>query len=399
MSPPVAVDIGGTAIVGTISKSNTSTPPEPSPRLELPTIDLSGFRGADTTPASRTLVVDAIHKAVTTHGFLYLVNHGLPKADIDDLFGIGKGFFADVPDEVRRDPRWAFGSDYAGYRDTSFSIENGKPEDYTRPADPRVEAAFMARRGDKLPASFNGERSHFGYDFLNVPGKWGKGEFDKTRVWPDYIVERQAQVQAFTKKMYELGLDLLRAFALALQIEDEEWFVERHRYDVPSRDSFRWIKYPPVPDSVKRGPDGVVRTAAHSDFGSLTMLIQHGEPGLQLNWGGQWVDIEPRPDENGVPAVLINISDCLQFWTEGYFASTLHRVVSDTPAHQAQTRYVMAYFMRPEHDTRLVGLPSPVVKRWLEEKGFPERTEEEIVTAGEWTDRKLKAVYDVDQKK
>ncbi|KAJ3335955.1 hypothetical protein HDU93_004018 [Gonapodya sp. JEL0774] len=222
---------------------------------------------------------------------------------------------------------------------------------------------------------------------MNVPGKWGEGEFDKTRVWPDYIVERQDRIQAFTRQMYDLGCDLLRIFASALEIEDDEW------------DSFRWIKYAPVPESVKPGSDGVIRTGAHSDYGSLTMLIQHGEPGLQLNWQGEWVDIEPKPDADGVPAVLINISDCLQFWTEGYFASTLHRVVSDTPAQRAQTRYVMAYFMRPEHDCKLVGLPSPVVRRWLEANGYPERSDDEVVTAGEWTNRKLKAVYDVTEKK
>ena len=96
---------------------------------------------------------------------------------------------------------------------------------------------------------------------------------------------------------------------MALEIEDTEWFVKRHRFDVPSRDSFRWIKYAPVPEDIKPGPDGIIRTAAHSDYGSQTMLIQHGEPGLQLNLRGEWVDIKPEPD-----AVLVNISDCLQFW-------------------------------------------------------------------------------------
>lgn len=94
-----------------------------------------------------------------TSGFLYLINHGLPKDEIDQLFSIGKGFFADVPAEVRRDPRWAFGSDYAGYRDTSFPVStpNGKP------ADPKVEMAFLQRQGGKIPKSFNGDRTHFGW--------------------------------------------------------------------------------------------------------------------------------------------------------------------------------------------------------------------------------------------
>lgn len=128
------------------------------------------------------------------------------------------------------------------------------------------------------------------------------------------------------------------------------------------------------------------------------MLLQHGESGLQLNLRGEWVDIDPKPQVNGVPAVLVNISDALQFWTEGYCSSTLHRVVSDTPEQMKQNRFVLGYFMRPEHDTRLENIPSPVVKRWLDKNGFKARKPEEVVTAGQWTDIKLKSVYDVDQK-
>jgi isopenicillin N synthase-like dioxygenase len=89
-------------------------------------------------------------------------------------------------------------------------------------------------------------------------------------------MQRHSTVLAITKAMYALGLDLLRAFACALEIEDEDWFVKRHRYEVPSRDSFRWIKYQPVPESVKPGREGVIRTGAHSDYG-LFFPFLHGQ--------------------------------------------------------------------------------------------------------------------------
>jgi hypothetical protein len=41
-----------------------------------------------------------------------LTGHGLPKDLIDAAFDIGKGFFSEVPEKERRDPRWAFGNDY-----------------------------------------------------------------------------------------------------------------------------------------------------------------------------------------------------------------------------------------------------------------------------------------------
>ena len=112
--------------------------------VDLPTLDFSKFRGPNATPESKAQVVAALQKAATDHGnlfatinainpiwnsdwyfhwfwlvcgswstgFLYLTNHGLPKDLIDAAFNVGKGFFSEVPEEVRRDPRWAFGNDY-----------------------------------------------------------------------------------------------------------------------------------------------------------------------------------------------------------------------------------------------------------------------------------------------
>jgi hypothetical protein len=54
--------------------------------------------------------------------------------------------------------------------------------------------------------------------------------------------------------------------------------------------------------------------------------------------------------------------------------------------------------INPQHDTPLIDLPSPVVQRWLKENNIAPRTKDNVVTAGEWTDRKLKSVYDVDKK-
>lgn len=46
--------------------------------------------------------------------------------------------------------------------------------------------------------------------------------------------------------------------------------MERHRWDAPSGDMVRMIKYPPRPDEDDvNGP----RMAGHTDFGSITLLF------------------------------------------------------------------------------------------------------------------------------
>ncbi|KAK3047870.1 hypothetical protein LTR09_010695 [Extremus antarcticus] len=65
---------------------------------------------------------------------------------------------------------------------------------------------------------------------------------------------------------------------------------------------------------------------AHRDFGLLTILLQQpGKDGLQ-------VFHPPTKEWLSVPAVedvfVVNIGDLIKKWTDGQFASTLHRVIN-----------------------------------------------------------------------
>ena len=60
--------------------------------------------------------------------------------------------------------------------------------------------------------------------------------------------------------------------------------------------------YPPCPE-----PDLTLGMPPHSDYGFLTLLLQEEVEGLQIQFQGKWVTVQPIPN-----AFVINIGDHLE---------------------------------------------------------------------------------------
>ena len=88
-----------------------------------------------------------------------------------------------------------------------------------------------------------------------------------------------------------------------------------------------------------------MRIGEHSDYGTITLLWQINDvPGLQVqDLEGKWHEV-PYEDD----AVVVNIGDLLQRWTNDYFVSTKHRVVN---THIHKERYSMPHFVDPTPGT------------------------------------------------
>ena len=79
----------------------------------------------------------------------------------------------------------------------------------------------------------------------------------------------------------------------------------------------------------------------------------------------------------------MNIADVLQFLTNGFLKSSIHRVVAPPPDQADVDRHGVLYFVRPEDDTELVPIKdSPVLKRMEYDQVMDEATVG--LTAGEW---------------
>jgi isopenicillin N synthase-like dioxygenase len=144
---------------------------------------------------------------------------------------------------------------------------------------------------------------------------------------------------------------LLDAFERALQLEEGS-FKERHLGGEDDR--MRLICYPAQHASTG-SPNGQseqhqqqqptrsgIRAGAHSDYGSLTLLAQSEIGGLQVRdqtskaGEEQWLDVPPREG-----ALVVNIGDCLEFWSRGLLPSTVHRVVEPRVDAERAARYSM----------------------------------------------------------
>ncbi|KAF3332952.1 gibberellin 2-beta-dioxygenase 8-like protein [Carex littledalei] len=78
--------------------------------------------------------------------------------------------------------------------------------------------------------------------------------------------------------------------------------------------------YPPCQE-----PNGAFGLAPHTDSDFLTVLYQDQIGGLQLMKEGRWVNVRPNPR-----ALIINIGDLFQAWSNNLYKSVKHRVVANS---------------------------------------------------------------------
>lgn len=173
----------------------------------------------------------------------------------------------------------------------------------------------------------------------------------------------------------------------------QDWFATRHDATTgPTGSILRTLYYPNVDDpSITGYRQGIdIRAGAHSDYGSMTLLFQRdGQPGLQIRTPEEkWASVPVRPSLAGAkgnaalldknltsPPILVNIGDCLSYWTAGLLKSTIHRVIfptevvaegekldEDVLRQQKEDRYSIAYFCHPVNATELVPVPSKLVE-------------------------------------
>lgn len=64
------------------------------------------------------------------------------------------------------------------------------------------------------------------------------------RPHPDVVSQHWDTIKTFSERVHErIVKKLLVVFAVALGLEDEEWFLKRHRYEENSGDHLRYMKY------------------------------------------------------------------------------------------------------------------------------------------------------------
>lgn len=112
-----------------------------------------------------------------------------------------------------------------------------------------------------------------------------------------------------------LGIEILRALALGLNLDNENHLAQKHS---GHNNQLRLLHYLPVPaDDLEK--DRVARCPAHTDWSSITMLFQDDCGGLEVEDISQPGNFVPAaPVKN---AIVMNVGDLLQRWSNGWYLS------------------------------------------------------------------------------
>ncbi|MEO1638188.1 MAG: 2OG-Fe(II) oxygenase family protein [Pseudomonadota bacterium] len=287
--------------------------------MSFPTFDLAAFETAHQD--ARHHMARSLDVICRDTGFLVLEWHGVPQRVIDDVWSAAEAFFAQSATAKQ-----AVAPPYQGY-----------PYGYLGPQTEALAASKGEETPPDLKESFNGGP-------LTVPGDAPAAALAfcyQPTLWPDLPGFRAAW-EAYYAAMEDLAARIMRAFAVALDLA-EDHFAPFIAHPISA---LRALHYPATEGMPL---DKQQRAGAHSDYGSLTILLpQPGSQGLQVDQGGTWVDV-PAPEG----AFVINIGDLMARWTADRWVSTLHRVVAKPgqPARQS-----LAYFHQPAWDAEIVPL-------------------------------------------
>jgi len=268
----------------TVADDTTATP-----------VDLSGwFTGQ---PAEMDAVARQIDEACMSSGFLALTGHGVPVDLMERMLAVSQEFF-DLPvDEKMRyfmDDA-AANRGYAPFESEALSYSLGID------SEPDLFEAFNIGRETVPPGSSDEvARTYF-----------------SPNVWPDAPADMRQVYLDYWDACEQLGHTLTEIFARALGLEPGFFapFLDRTPSVMRANHYQRKPGHAPSP--------GQLRMGAHSDYGSLTILLADRVPGLQmLDRQGSFHDVQPP--EGGF---LVNLGDLLAEWTNDRWRSTVHRVV------------------------------------------------------------------------
>ncbi|KAG8502261.1 hypothetical protein CXB51_002058 [Gossypium anomalum] len=195
----------------------------------------------------------------------------------------------------------------------------------------------------------------------------GRVLYEKALEWKDYIsmaytnddealqqwpVECRDVALQYLKTSREMVRKLLEALLGNLGVELDDSKIDAFIGKKMVNMNF----YPTCPNLELK-----VGVGRHSDMGTLTILLQDGIGGLyvkvpevvDMEKKGEWVEIPPIPG-----ALVINVGDMLQIWSNGRYKSAEHRVRTTS----TKSRVSIPIFTCPQSTQKIAPLPQVVKK-------------------------------------
>ena len=177
-----------------------------------------------------------------------------------------------------------------------------------------------------------------------------------TPQWPRALPGFRTAIEAFYAACDAVALRLLHVVALNLGVPATT-LDSAFR---PAHTSYLRLNYYPRCPRPERPVDSVVAKNGylgvnhHTDSGALTLLLQDDQPGLEVLHDGSWHLVEPRRD-----ALVVNIGDIVQVWSNDRYRAALHRGLAAADAE----RFSAPFFFNPAYSAAYAPLPSTVDAR------------------------------------
>ena len=294
---------------------------------ELPIVDISALVTGQTDGVGA--VAEQLGQAAREVGFCYVTGHGISEATFDGLLEATQRFFA-LPMAEKMKVYIGNSRNHRGY------VPEGE-EVFSVGSKDRKEAYDLSR---DLATD---DPDYLGGNPLLGPNQWPALDGFST------------SVMAYYHAAFAAGRALMRGFAMALGEAPD--FFDPYLIKPPSQ--LRLIHYPFNPEA-----SDAMGIGSHTDYECVT-LLRSTAPGLEvLNSAGQWIDAPPVPG-----ALIINIGDMMEIWTNGEFVATSHRV---RPVKEE--RYSFPLFFAVDYHTKVTPLSRFV---------SPERPARDGLIAGE----------------
>ena len=248
-------------------------------------------------------------------GLFQIIGHGIPAALLAAFMGEMRRFFALPMDQKRRISRTA--DNIWGFYDRELTKN-------TRDWKQILDIGPTSREGPTMGS---------------VPQ------------WPEALTGFQNIVEKFNAECERVAQLITAGISVNLGMPADHLtsaFGDAHT-------SFLRLNYYPVcddpaPENAATIPDkGQLGVNRHTDAGAVTVLLQDDQAGLQVLRGERWYTIHPGPD-----ALVINIGDVVQVWSNDRYTAPLHRVL----ASSSRERFSAPYFFNPTYETNYAPLPS-----------------------------------------
>ncbi|KAJ3080225.1 hypothetical protein HK102_003209 [Quaeritorhiza haematococci] len=299
-----------------------SQPPSKSEQdFSIPIVDFGRFLQGNAADKKKT--AQEVLSAFTDVGFVYLVNHGIGKEKVVEVFKKSKEFF-DLPLEEKNKLAWVSPESNRGY------VAPGREKVSTSKDESEIDA--LRNQSPDLKESFE-------------IGKEPSPNFQNN--WPAHDPAFRETMMAFFNSAHYLHLEVMDSIATGLGLAPR--FFDK--YCDAKDNNMRLLHYPSVPvDLLDR--DDQIRAGAHTDYGSITLLFQDDKGGLEVkSFDGKFVPAKPVEG-----AIVVNAGDLLARWSNDVIRSTEHRVTSPRirpDSTQYPARYSIAYFCNPNWEANI----------------------------------------------